>query len=162
MPIPLDVKADKLFVGMLAAFFVLKFVASHGSTRSRGRTPQPFVFALGLLSGFSSFIAHAGGHSVKGYLLQQQLEKSCFVGTNTMFFFAWNFLQTIAYGAIGTLSASNLQTSAVLSPILLLGVFAGFRLDKVVDQDVFVKVVYGFLALTAIKLLYGSGSVFLR
>ncbi len=158
----MDANTVKFLVGLLAAFFVFQFVVSHSGNRPRGRTPRPVVFALGLLSGFSSFIAHAGGPPVKGYLLQQQLEKSCFVGTNTMFFFSLNFLKTFAYGAVGTLSISSLQTSTLLSPVLLLGVLAGFRLHRVVDQSVFVKVVYGFLALTAMKLLYDSGSVFLR
>lgn len=157
----MDATTVKFLVGLLAAFFVLQFVASRGQVLSDNRTPPPVVFALGMLSGFASFIAHAGGPPVKGYLLRQRLEKSRFVGTNTVFFFTLNFLKTIAYGAFGTLSASSLQISAVLSPMLLLGVFLGFRLHAVVDQRLFVKVVYGSLALTAAKLLYDSGASFL-
>ncbi|QBY02552.1 sulfite exporter TauE/SafE family protein [Rhodophyticola sp. CCM32] len=156
----LDATTIKFLVGLLAAFFVVQFVASRRVDLSDQRTPLPVVFALGTLSGFASFIAHAGGPPVKGYLLRQQLEKSWFVGTNTVFFFALNFLKTIAYGAFGTLSVTSLQVSAVLSPMLLLGVFLGFRLHTVVDQRFFVNVVYGFLALTATKLLYDSGATF--
>ncbi len=157
----MDANTVKFLVGLLAAFFVLQFAISRRENQPRNHTPRPVVFALGLLSGFSSFIAHAGGPPVKGYLLRQQLEKSWFVGTNTVFFFSLNFLKTIAYGAFGTLSISSLQMSALLSPMLLLGVLLGFRLHKVVDQKVFVKAVYGFLALTAGKLLYDSGSALL-
>ncbi|MEM9522656.1 MAG: sulfite exporter TauE/SafE family protein [Pseudomonadota bacterium] len=157
----MDANTVKFLVGLLAAFFVLQFVMARRGSQPQGHAPRPIVFALGLLSGFSSFIAHAGGPPVKGYLLQQQLEKSWFVGTNTVFFFSLNFLKTIAYGAFGTLSASSLQMSTLLSPALLLGVFLGFRLHKVVDQSVFVNVVYGFLALTAVKLLYDSGAALL-
>ena len=157
----MDANTVRFLVGLLAAFFVLQFLASRRSTSSHRQTPRPVVFALGALSGFSSFIAHAGGPPVKGYLLRQRLEKSWFVGTNTVFFFTLNFLKTIAYGAYGTLSVTSLQISALLSPILLLGVFLGFRLHTVVDQMVFTKVVYGFLALTAFKLLYDSGATFI-
>ena len=143
----MDADMVKFLVGLLAAFFVLQFVVSRRGNDKGVQTPRPIIFTLGLLSGFSSFIAHAGGPPVKGYLLQQQLEKSWFVGTNTVFFFSLNFLKTIAYGAFGTLSISSLQMSALLSPMLLLGVFLGFRLHKFIDQRVFVKVVYGFLAL---------------
>ncbi|MFK7746468.1 MAG: TSUP family transporter, partial [Roseobacter sp.] len=139
----------------------LQFLISRRDNSSLRQTPQPVVFVLGALSGFSSFIAHAGGPPVKGYLLRQQLEKSWFVGTNTVFFFTLNFLKTVAYGAFGTLSASSLQISFLLSPMLLLGVLLGFRLHKVVDQAVFVKVIYSFLGLTAVKLLYDSGSAIL-
>lgn len=157
----MDANTVKFLVGLLAAFFVLQFLLLRHRGQPLGHTPRPVVFALGALSGFSSFIAHAGGPPVKGYLLQQRLEKSWFVGTNTMFFFTLNFLKTIAYGALGTLSTSSLKISAILSPILLLGVFLGFRLHKVVDQNIFVKVVYVFLALTALKLPNDSVSAFL-
>ncbi len=157
----MDANAVKFLVGLLAAFFVMQFIASRRVELSQQKTPRLVVFALGALSGFASFIAHAGGPPVKGYLLRQQLEKSCFVGTNTFFFFTLNFLKTIAYGAFGTLSVTSLQISALLSPMLLLGVFIGFRLHSVVDQRVFAKVVYGFLALTAVKLLHDSWAFFL-
>lgn len=157
----MDANTVKFLVGLLAAFFVLQFLASHSVELTQRHTPQMVVLLLGVLSGFSSFIAHAGGPPVKGYLLRQRLEKSWFVGTNTVFFFTLNFLKTIAYGAFGTLSVTSLQISFALSPVLLFGVFLGFRLHKVVDQAVFVKVVYGFLALTAVKLLYDSGAAFL-
>ena len=157
----MDANAVKFMVGLLAAFFVLQFVASRRFALSSQRTPRPVVFALGALSGFASFIAHAGGPPVKGYLLREQLEKSWFVGTNTYFFFTLNFLKTIAYGAFGTLSVTSLQISALLSPMLLLGVYLGFKLHPVVDQKIFVKVVYGFLSLAAVKLLHDSGTAFL-
>lgn len=156
----MDADAVRLLIGLLAAFFVMQFVLSGRRQSTPPQTSRPVVFLLGLMSGFSSFIAHAGGPPVKGYLLRQQLEKSQFVGTNTVYFFVLNFLKTIAYGAFGTLSVSSLQTSAVLAPVLLIGVFAGFRLHKIVDQSVFVRVVYGFLALTAVKLLYDSFQAF--
>ncbi len=156
----MDANAVKFLVGLLAAFFVMQFIASTRVELSQQETPRPVVIALGALSGFASFIAHAGGPPVKGYLLRQQLEKSWFVGTNTVFFFILNFLKTIAYGAFGTLSLTSLQISAVLSPMLLFGVFIGFRLHTVANQRDFVKVVYGFLALTAVKLLYDSGTFF--
>ena len=157
----MDANAVRFLVGLLAAFFVLQFMASRRAELSQQRMPKPVIFAIGALSGFASFIADAGGPPVKGYLLRQQREKSWFVGTNTFFFFALNFLKTIAYGVFGTLSVESLQISALLSPMLLLGVFLGFRLHTILDQRVFVKVVYGFLALTAVKLLYDSTTSFL-
>lgn len=157
----MDADVIRLVIGILAAFFVLQFFVTRRAPRKPGTTPQPVVWGLGLLSGFASFVAHAGGPPVKGYLLQQKLEKTYFVGTNTVFFFSLNFIKTIAYGAAGTLSASSLLTSATLAPVLFLGVFIGARLHSVVNQDIFVKVVYGFLALAAIKLLKDSIPAFL-
>ncbi len=157
----MDANTVKFFIGLLAAFFVLQFILPRRRRKTSAFTPKPIVFGLGVISGFSSFIAHAGGPPVKGYLLQQQLNKSWFVGTNTVFFFSLNFLKTLAYGAFGTLSVPSLQVSAQLAPVLLVGIVLGFSLHKYIDQRKFVMVVYGFLALTAIKLLYDSVPVFL-
>lgn len=156
----LDANAVKFLVGLLAAYFVVHFLVSRRVEDTYQNTARPVVFALGALSGFASFVAHAGGPPVKGYLLRQQLAKSWFVGTNTFYFFTLNFLKTIAYGAFGTLSVVSLQVSALLAPMLLLGVFLGLRLHTIVDQRHFVKIVYGFLTLTAVKLLYDSAAAF--
>lgn len=75
-------------------------------------------------------------------------------------FFSLNFLKTIAYGAFGTLSWESLAISLGFVPVLLAGVFLGFRLHSRIDQTVFVSIVYGFLALTAAKLLWDSGMAF--
>ncbi len=59
------VEADtiRLLVGVLATFFVLQHLISQMSRGHTGTTPpRPIVWGgLGMLSGFSSFIAHAGG-----------------------------------------------------------------------------------------------------
>lgn len=151
----------RFFIGLLAAFFVVQFFLSTRRKKTSGAMPRPVVWLLGLLSGFSSFIAHAGGPPVKGYLLQQDLEKSWFVGTNTMFFFTLNALKALAYGAAGALSPDSLLVSAWLSPFVLFGVYLGARLHSVINQAIFVKIVYGFLAVTSAKLLSDGVSAFL-
>lgn len=156
----MDANTIKFLIGLLAAFFVLQHLASRRGGLGSRPLPAPMVIGLGMLSGFSSFIAHAGGPPVKGYLLAQRLEKSWFVGTNTIFFFSLNFLKTIAYGAFGTLSWESLTLSLGFVPVLLAGVFLGFRLHSRIDQTAFVSIVYGFLALTAAKLLWDSGVAF--
>lgn len=153
----------RFLIGLLAAFFVLNFLISKQGGKPRETSSRLVVFGLGALSGFASFIAHAGGPPVKGYLLQQKLEKSWFVGTNTVYFFSLNFLKTLAYGAFGSLSFTSLEISVYLVPVLLLGVLMGFRLHHLIDQNHFVLVVYGFLSLTSAKLLYDSSmSIFFQ
>ncbi len=146
----------RLLIGLLAAVFVIQFLVNRHADRQPGRTPQIVVWSFGILSGFASFVAHAGGPPIKGYLLQQKLDKTWFVGTNTVFFFSLNLIKTIAYGATGTMTVQSLQTSLALAPLLVLGVFVGTRLHAFIKQEVFVVIVYGFLALTAIKLLTDS------
>ncbi|MEO0980237.1 MAG: sulfite exporter TauE/SafE family protein [Pseudomonadota bacterium] len=143
-------------VGLLA----LAFVAQHLFARPRkvmhGADRRSGAFAFAALSGFASYVAHAGGPPVKGYLLRQQMDKSTFVGTNTMFFFSMNALKTVSYTLLGLLSFESLMVSLSVSPVLLLGVLAGTYLHKHVDQRLFTALVYGFLTLAGAKLLLDS------
>ena len=146
----------RLAVGLLALFFVAQFILEQGQRRSAGPSKRQTVFALGALSGFASFVAHAGGPPVKGILLRQGMEKSVFVGTNTMFFFALNATKTVAYSALGHFTQETLKVSLVLAPILLVGIGLGTILHRFISQSVFTRVVYGFLFLAGLKLLWDS------
>lgn len=144
----------KLAVGAMALLFAAQFAVSKTKGTVRRETKSLTVFSLGALSGFASFVAHAGGPPVKGYLLRQNMEKSKFVGTNSVFFFALNFLKTLAYLSMGQFTAETLQISASLIPFLIIGVFLGFRLHGIVNQRVFANIAYLFLAIAGVKLLW--------
>ncbi len=150
----MDVHTIRFAIGCLALFFVVLFVLGNRAATSTRSLLLGSV--LGAVSGFASFIAHAGGPPVKGYLLRQGMDKTAFVGTNTVFFFILNAIKTLAYGAVGTMNWESLTVSALVAPFLFLGIFLGKRLHQLVDQGFFIKVVYGFLALTAVKLISDS------
>nr|WP_276562509.1 sulfite exporter TauE/SafE family protein [Hoeflea prorocentri] len=157
-----DAALIRFAVGLLALSFVAQYVLSRrrydGDRAARNET----VLALGAVSGFASFIAHAGGPPVKGFLLRKRLEKSAFVGTNTIFFFLLNATKAVAYGALGHYSAESLGLSLTLSPILVLGVLIGFKLHGLIDQTRFTAVVYTLLAVTGSKLVWDSVPLLLQ
>lgn len=146
----------RFVIGLLAFFFVAQFLMQRARPSELRKTPALVVACLGLVSGFASFVAHAGGPPVKGYLLHQGLDKTRFVGTNTIYFFTLNALKTVAYGSAGALDVASLSISLTLAPFLFVGIYAGTRLHALIDQSLFVKIVYGFLAVTAVKLLWDS------
>lgn len=148
----------RLSIGVLALFFVAQFYLSRHRSQSPRTSPRSVVFLLGALSGFASFVAHAGGPPVKGFLLRQGLEKSVFVGTNTMFFFSMNAIKSVTYVGMGQLTSDTLMISLYLSPLVFVGVGLGTVLHRVVAQAVFVKVVYAFLFIAGLRLLW-DGSV---
>ncbi|GIT90030.1 UPF0721 transmembrane protein [Jannaschia pagri] len=149
--VALDPDMVRLGIGLLA----LGFVAQALWVRTDTAQPTPItVFALGMLSGFASFVAHAGGPPVKGILLRQNLEKAVFVGTNTMFFFTMNAIKTVAYGAMGHLSAETLTVSLWLSPALLVGVALGTVLHRYLGAQAFVWLVRVVLAVAGVRLTW--------
>ncbi|WP_195819435.1 sulfite exporter TauE/SafE family protein [Roseobacter sp. MH60115] len=143
-------------VGMLALFFVAQFIWGERSKHSKRPSGKATVLTLGALSGFASFVAHAGGPPVKGILLRQGMEKTVFVGTNTMFFFAMNATKTVAYSSMGHFTRDSMTVSLLLVPMLLIGITLGTVLHKFIAQSVFTRFVYGFLFLAGVKLLWDS------
>ncbi|MEP0519500.1 MAG: sulfite exporter TauE/SafE family protein [Hyphomicrobiales bacterium] len=144
----------KIGIGLLALWFFANFLL-QGRRSSAPRSFNGITITLaGMISGLTSFIAHAGGPPVKGYLLSQNLEKSQFVGTNGVFFFLVNSLKVIPYVFLGQLTTESLQISLAFAPFVPVGIFIGFHLHKVVSQTVFTRVAYGFLLLSGFKLLW--------
>jgi uncharacterized protein len=69
---------------------------------------------VGSLSGFTSFVSHAGAPPFQVYVMPQYLEPRIFAGTATIFFAAVNILKLPGYFLLGQLSSDNLNVSAGL------------------------------------------------
>ena len=151
----------RLGLGLLA----LGFVALQIVERTRGlpnRKPGRVLTALmGATSGFTSFVAHAGGPPVKIVLLSENLPKEQYVGTNSYLFFAINYLKLVPYFYLGQFTVENLTTSLWLAPFIPLGVGMGFWLNQKVSQEIFTRLAFIALALAGMKLswdgLWGLG-----
>ena len=152
----MDANMIRFAVGLLAVIFVVQFLLRNRRPNSKAQSGFLTSSVLSAISGFASFVAHAGGPPIKGYLLSQNLGKTAFVGTNTAFFFMLNAIKAVIYGALGTLSQESLTVSLMVAPVLFLGVVIGTTLHHYIDQKRFVQIVYVFLSFTAVRLLYDS------
>jgi uncharacterized membrane protein YfcA len=152
----LDAAAVRLLVGLIAVAFPLAYwlkMKRPGTDVPVGSGRLSGVF-WGAISGYTSFVAHAGGPPVLVYLLPQKLEKRLFVGTLVVFFMVVNALKLIPYGQLGQFHAGNLITSAVLLPLAPLGIWLGLWMQKRIADRVFYGVCYLFLFLTGVKLCW--------
>ncbi len=143
----------RVLIGTIAIAFTLNSVLR----RRRDADPAKPSWVKGTLSacgsGFTSFVAHAGGPPLQVYLLPQRLDKTLYVGTTVWFFFLVNYVKLIPYGYLGQFSTDSLGTSLVLAPIAPLGIFLGVYLHKRVNEVLFFRIIYTFLILTGVKLL---------
>ena len=122
----------------------------------RGAPPaSPWVGrACAAVSGFTSFVAHAGGPPISAYTLPLKLPPQVLSGTMAVFFAAVNLAKWIPYAALGLIDLRNMATALVLMPLAPLGVWAGVWLLRRVDATWFYRLAYTGMALTGVKLLW--------
>jgi hypothetical protein len=116
--------------------------------------PRPLGFALGIASGFTSFVAHAGSPPISAYVLPLRLAPIRFAATMAVFFGAVNLSKWIPYAWLGLIDLRNMATSLVLLPLAPVGVWLGVWLTKRIDAAWFYRLAYLGMALTGAKLLY--------
>lgn len=150
----LDARIMRLMIGLIAVGFVAYHFLGGGLLRP-ARPPNVWLGALcGALSGFTSTLAHAGGPPAAMYLLPLRLDKTVFVASTVIFFAAVNVMKLVPYSLIGQFSAANLATALVLAPLAPIGVRLGIWLHQRVDEVLFYRLAYGFVAITGLKLIW--------
>lgn len=144
----------KLMVGGLALAFTLNHWLK-GRLRSRLRLPDAASATLWSgLSGYTSFMAHAGGPPIMIYLLPRGLDRAVLVGTATIYFAVVNYAKLLPYALLGELDVRNLSTSLILAPLAVVGVKLGAWLHERMNPQAFFRVMYVFLFLTGLKLCW--------
>ncbi len=146
----------KTVAGVVGAVTLL-FLASRLFFPPRADAPPPpkwAGFGLGVISGFTSFVAHAGGPPVSFYLLPQRLSPVVFTATSAVYFAAINASKWVPYAWLGLIDSRNLLTSLALAPFAPLGVWAGARLTRRVKPGLFYALVYAGMLAAGVKLLW--------
>lgn len=148
----LSAKTVAAVVGALTLLFLaqrLLFPPRAGSAPPS----RKLGFGLGIVSGFTSFVAHAGSPPINAYVLPLRLAPIVFAGTMASFFGAVNLAKVVPYAWLGLLDLRNLATSLVLMPLAPLGVWMGARLVDRVSTRWFYRLAYAGMLLTGVKLL---------
>ena len=92
----------RLAIGLVSVGFVALTLA-----RNRGGEAPPVAAAVapglfwGAVSGFASFVSHAGGPPFLVYALPQKLPKALFAGTSVLFFALVNLMKVPPYLWLG-------------------------------------------------------------
>ncbi len=112
----------------------------------------------GSLTGFTSFVSHAGAPPYQMYVLPQRLEKMVYAGTSTIVFAIINLLKLPPYWFLGQVNLDSLEIAAMLVPLALAGAYGGFRLTKILPEKLFFRIVEVALFLVSLKLIYDGFS----
>lgn len=155
-------KVDGRIVALVIALVSIGFSAHWFVNRRRlaAAEGKPANTPLGLLagtaSGFTTFIAHAGGPPVTMYLVRRGLEKRFFVGTNTAFFTLGNLLKLIPYSALLATRPDAMAAAMMLSPVIPFAVLLGIRLHHHLSRDGILLLTNALLLIGGMRLLFVS------
>ena len=144
-------------VAALVGAFTLLFLAQRLLFPPHADSPPPPRWLGALLtttSGFTSFIAHAGGPPISAYVIPLRLSPVQYTATMAFFFFVVNLSKWIPYAWLGLLDWRNMATSLVLLPLAPVGVWAGVWLARRIRPVWFYRFLYAGMLLTGIKLLW--------
>jgi uncharacterized membrane protein YfcA len=143
-----------LGVGLIASGFVLYTWLRPGMRERQRAGSIPAGIFWGACSGFTSFIANAGGPPFQVYVLPQRLAPQIYAGTMTMVFAAINWLKVGAFFAIGQVSLANFSISATLFPLAIVATLAGIWLVRRVSGRLFYRIIYVFTYVIGLKLIF--------
>jgi len=142
----------QLIIGAVAVAFVLhKWLGRENGAPTLPHLGKGLFWSA--MSGFTSFIAHAGSPPLSIYLLPQRLDKTLYVGTNVVFFAALNFIKVFPYAWLGQFTPITLGTAAMLTPVAVGGVYLGIWLHRFMSDAAFYRVVYLITFGCGLKLL---------
>ncbi|MBK7548913.1 MAG: sulfite exporter TauE/SafE family protein [Rhodoferax sp.] len=146
-------------VAGIVGVFTLLFLAQRLVFPPKPDSPPPPRWLGAILtatSGFTSFIAHAGGPPINAYVIPLRLSPVKFTATMAFFFFVINLSKWIPYGLLGLLDMRNMATSLVLLPIAPIGVLVGVRMARKINPVLFYRLVYLGMFLTGVKLVWDA------
>jgi uncharacterized membrane protein YfcA len=155
------VLVDARWVALTIAAVTLAFTAQwflKGRRAPPSNKPPSFPLATlaGLASGFTTFIAHAGGPPVAMYLLRRGLDKTSYAATTVAVFTLGNMVKLVPYLALGFARPHALWAALALAPIVPFGVWAGQAAHHRLSQQRLFFWCYVLLTAAALKLLYDS------
>lgn len=138
---------------------LLAMAAYHLWQRRRPVTESPAArrntaaFAFGLLAGFTTMVANAGGPAMSLYLLSTGYDKLGFLGTFSWFFLIVNAFKVPFSVGLGLIDGQTLARDAVLAVAVLAGAVVGRACVHRIDQKLFERLVLLFTVLASLNLL---------
>jgi uncharacterized protein len=152
----------RLAVGVIAVAFCLDTWISRrkpGEQRPHNR----FAAALlGTTSGFTSFMANAGGAPFIAYALPRVATKELLAGSGAIYFWLVNIVKLPPYLMLGQFTRESLWLSATLLPVAIAANVVGIWLVRRLSPTAFFRIVLIITFVIGLKLIadfFGAGKL---
>jgi uncharacterized protein len=146
----------KFLVGVIGLAYCLDAVLKARRNLPPRTADIPRGMFWGTITGFTSFVSHAGAPPFQMYVLPQRLEKMVYAGTTTIIFAIINMLKLPPYWLLGQVNVASLEKCLVLGPVSLVGAFLGYKLTTVMPTKLFFRAVEIALFLVSVLLIRES------
>jgi uncharacterized membrane protein YfcA len=148
--------AIKFAIGFIGIGFCLNmWFRKSADTPPQHASLKKGIF-WGALSGFTSFISHAGGPPFQIYVLPQKLPKAQFAGTATILFAIINFAKIVPYQNLRPYTYEDLLSAAYLIPFSVIGAIAGAYLTNKIADVLFFRLIQIGLFIVSCKLVFDA------
>jgi uncharacterized membrane protein YfcA len=147
-------KAVSAVLGVMTLLFLAQRVASRAASAVPRVVPRWFTALAALVSGVTSFVAHAGGPPIAIALMPMRLAPAVFAATTTVYFTTLNASKWLPYAWLGLIDATNMLSALALAPFAVLGVWLGLKLLRRLPAVWFYRLVSAGLLVTGIKLTW--------
>lgn len=149
----------RLLVGIVALAFGARAVLGRFVGAPRHRPGMGWVW--GAVSGFTSFVAHAGGPPFQVHVLPMRLDPRVYTGTSVLFFAVVNAVKVVPYAALGFLDARVLVSALLMLPLAVVAVLIGAAIVRRMRAEVFYPFTYAMVTLVGLKLVWDGVSALL-
>lgn len=150
-----DADVMRLLIGGISVLFVAWQIGRQGGwiRPARDRLPGWAGLLAGVVTGFTSFVSHAGGPSAAIYLLSQRLDKTRYQASTVLIFWVLNIVKFVPYAFLGMFTWQTAAANLALAPFALMGTWIGVRAHDLVPERLFFGLTYVLLLVTGGKLI---------
>lgn len=127
--------------------------------RKSKHVPTHWAFAgsMGILAGITTMIGNLAGAFSNIFFLAMRLPKNEFIGTAAWLFFIVNVFKLPFHIFVWhTITAETLRINLMLVPGILIGLFLGVRLVRLIKDDFYRKMILVLTAIGALLIVFRS------
>jgi uncharacterized membrane protein YfcA len=147
-----DVRALKIFFGIVVVLIAVEmFLREYQLIKAR--KSKLLLGIIGLLSGLLCGLFGIGA-LLAAYVGRVTESSTEFKANISAVFIVENIFRIVVYSLVGVITLESLRQTAMLLPVMLIGLFAGMKSSEVLDEKVVKKLVIILLAISGAVLVF--------
>lgn len=152
-----DLDEQTFKIGMAIIILSSILIMFWWEKRKSKSVPTHWTFAgfMGIMAGITTMIGNLAGAFANIFFLAMRFPKNQFIGTAAWLFFIMNLFKLPFHIFVwGTITQETLLIDLKLLPGIIIGLFVGIRLVKIIKEDFYRKMILVLTALGALLILF--------